>query len=342
MVLPVPFKPTQPGSSVSVLNWSETQLSLIRRTVAVDCNEAEFGMFIHTCKAVRLDPLRRQIYAFVFNKADPDKRRLTIVTGIDGYRSISARSSDYRPSDKPILIEYDSNLRNPLTNPLGIVRAEVTLYKFAHGHWHPVVADAYWEEYAPVITDQGEFTWEETDEKWPNGKPKKRKVFAADAVPVSRLDPSKNGWIKSPRNMIGKCAEAKAHRMGWPDDYAGVYLQEEVDRSHSIELTAWEMAEAGDQRDRIERIGGVKAVTIDWMDGEQLQRVPAGQFYDAAMAFIQKHMAKGEEEPGLIMQWRKRNEESLREFWAYEKDAALQLKKKLEEIEQSSTKGPLI
>lgn len=324
----------------AVLNWSDTQLSLIRRTVAQDCNEPEFGQFIHICKAVRLDPLRRQIYAFVFNKGDPEKRKLTVVTGIDGYRSISARSADYRPADKPNQIEYDDSKRDPI-NPLGIVRAEVTLYKFAHGQWHPVVGEAFWDEYAPIITTQA-FEWEETGEQWPNGKPKRRKKFVEGSEPASALDPSKGGWIKSPRTMIGKCAEAQAHRKGWPNDFGGVYLQEEVDRAHSIDLTAWEMADAGDQRDRIERIGGIKAVTIDWMDGEQLQRVPAGKFYDAAMAFIQKHMAKGEEEPGLIMQWRKRNEESLREFWAYEKDAALQLKKKLEEIEQSSTKGSLI
>lgn len=339
MVLPVPFKPQQAGSSVAVLNWSETQLSLIRRTVAADCSPPEFDQFLHICKAVRLDPLRRQIYAFVFNKADPEKRRLTVVTGIDGYRSISARSADYRPADKPTTIEYDPELRDPLTNPLGIVRAEVTLYKFAHGAWHPVVGEAYWTEFAPVIADQGEFTWEDTGEKWKDsGKPKMKKVYANDAVAVSRLDPTKTGWIKSPRNMIGKCAEAQAHRKGWPDDYAGVYLQEEVDRSHSIELTAWEMAEAGDQRDRIERIGGAKGVLIDWMDGESLQRVPAGQFYDQAMAFIKKHMKKGEEQPSEIGKWRKRNEEGLREFWAYEKDAALQLKKELEAVAEFGAK----
>ena len=49
-------------------------LDLIRKTVARDCDPPEFDQFIHICRAVRLDPLRRQIYAFVFSKDDASKR----------------------------------------------------------------------------------------------------------------------------------------------------------------------------------------------------------------------------------------------------------------------------
>jgi phage recombination protein Bet len=321
----------QPASVPAVMTWNKTQMSLIRRTVAQDCNEAEFDQFVHICKAVQLDPLRKQIYAFVFGKGDADKRRLTVVTGIDGYRSISARSGTYRPADKPPLIEYDDSKRDPLTNPLGIVRAEVTLYQFSHGQWHPVVAEAYWDEYAPIITEQ-EFDWVETGQTWPDGRPKKKKKPREGSEAISKLDPSKSGWIKSGRNMISKCAEAQAHRKGWPNDFAGTHIQEEIDRAHSIELTAWEQAEAGDQQDRLERIGPAKAISIDWMDGEPIQRVPVGKFYDAAMAFIRENMKQGEEQPSVIIQWRAKNQEGLREFWAYEKDAALQLKGELERI----------
>ena len=38
------------------------QLDLIRRTVASDTTPAEFEQFIHICRAVNLDPLRRQIF----------------------------------------------------------------------------------------------------------------------------------------------------------------------------------------------------------------------------------------------------------------------------------------
>lgn len=75
----------------------DKQLALIRRTVAKDCDAAEFDLFIHVCRAVRLDPLRRQIYAFVFGKDNPKKRQMTIVTSIGGYRSIAERTGNYRP-----------------------------------------------------------------------------------------------------------------------------------------------------------------------------------------------------------------------------------------------------
>jgi hypothetical protein len=52
----------------NVVMWEPKQLALIQRTVAKDCNPAEFDLFIHTCKQVHLDPLRKQIYAFVMHK----------------------------------------------------------------------------------------------------------------------------------------------------------------------------------------------------------------------------------------------------------------------------------
>lgn len=313
-------------------------LALIRRTVASDCNAPEFDQFVHICKHTGLDPIRRQIYCFVFSKNDADKRKMTVVTGIDGYRAISARSTDYRPADKPATIEYSADAKDPNTNPLGIVRAEVTLYKFAHGDWHAVVGEAYWDEFAPIVQDgEGGSKWEEVPGKvHPEGhkhagKPVLKRVPIGDVVP--RLDPAKTGWIKSPRNQLAKCAEAQAHRKGWPNDHAGLYVAEEIDRSHTINLTASEMADEGDRVSRLQLIGGGKAVMIDWMDGEALQRVAVGQFYDQAMAFIAGKMKPGEEEAGQVRAWAQRNKHSLQDFWAYEKDAALALKKEIERIE---------
>ena len=166
-----------------------------------------------------------------------------------------------------------------------------------------------------------------------------KKQAKPGAEPVSVLDPSKTGWVKSPRNQIAKCAEAQAHRKGWPNDHAGLYVAEEIDRSHTISLTASEMADAGDRVNRLQLIGGGKAVMIDWMDGEPLQRVPVGQFYDAAMAFIVAKMKPGEEEASQVIAWRERNKHSLQDFWAYEKDAALALKKEIEKVGASVKNG---
>jgi phage recombination protein Bet len=132
----------------AIVTWQPNQLALIKRTVAKDCNDDEFNQFIHICKTVRLDPLRRQIYAFVFNKDNPKYRQMTVVTAIGGYRAIAERTASYRPDDRAP--RYEMGEKDAKTNPLGILRCEVTVYKRAHGEWFPVVGEAFWDEYVPV------------------------------------------------------------------------------------------------------------------------------------------------------------------------------------------------
>jgi phage recombination protein Bet len=282
----------------------DKQLALIRRTVAKDCDPAEFDLFIHVCRAVRLDPLRRQIYAFVFSKDNPKKRQMTIVTSIGGYRSIAERTGNYRPGPTEVIV--DPALIDPATNPRGISHAIATIYKHAHGEWHPVTETAHWEEFAPI------------KELWENNAPTGKFV----------LDRSKDGWRRMPRVMIEKCAEAKALRRGWPDDFASLLTEEEIDRSHSLELTASEAAERGEVTARLELIGGKDALTIDWCDGSALALVPIGQLGDRVIAFVEANKA----EPLTVRAWANRNANSLREYWARDKAGAMAVKKAIEAV----------
>ena len=158
-------------------SFSSREMDLVRRTVAKDCNDPEFDVFMHICKHTGLDPLRRQIYAFVFSKDKPD-RQMVPVTAIGGFRSIAERTGNYRPDNRVPRIDYDNEAKCEKTNPLGIVRAEVSVFKYAHGDWHEAVAEAWWDEYVPIY----------------NGE----------------IDKRKTGWIKMPRIMLPKCAEAAA------------------------------------------------------------------------------------------------------------------------------------
>ena len=314
------------------------KMDLARRTVAKDCDAAEFDQFIHICNAVNLDPLRRQIYAFVFGKDDPAKRRMSVVTAIDGYRAIAERTKCYRPDEKAPRIEYSEEAKCPSKNPLGIVRAEVTVFKFSHGEWHPVTAEAYWDEYAPIIEGgEGGFEWVDTGQFYPKdhptkaGKPKRKKVPIGDVVEC--LDPLKPNWRKMGRVMIAKCAEAQALRRAWPDDFAGLEVDEEVDRRASIELTASELADEGASATRFELIGGPNCITIDWCDGEKIMREPVGTFGDKAIAYVRKN-------PAMAAEFAERNEDNLREYWAREKAGALALKREIEEAKAKAAKMP--
>lgn len=270
------------------------QLDLIRRTVAKDCDPAEFDQFVHICKAVKLDPLRRQIYAFVFNKDKPQWRQMTVVTAIGGYRSIAERTGNYRPDEDDAKIEYSDAAKDQKTNPLGIVKAIVYVWKFAHGEWHRAAGSAHWDEYVPLKD--------------------------------GAIDSKKTGWVKMPRIMIAKCAEAAALRKAWPDDFAGLEIEEEVDR-RSIDLTATEIADEAAREQRVARLGG-PGVLVDWCDGEPLQHVPNGKFVDAFLAFSMQH----KDDPERVALWGKRNAAAINQFWTTDKNGALEVKRILEGI----------
>jgi phage recombination protein Bet len=307
---------------VPILNFSAQQLSLVRKTAAKDSNDVEFNQFIEFCRMARLNPIKRQCYLFIYNKANPTKRQPVIVTAIDGLRSIADRTGNYRPDEKAPRFTYDDKLKGEL-NPLGLVKAEVSVFKFAHGAWFASPGEARWEEFAPIR------------DKWGDGEDGKRHKTGK-----REIDPTKEGWTRMPHLMLAKCAEAQALRRAWPEDLGGIYGEEEVDRMKTIELTATEIADEADRTDRLDKIGGPNAIMIDWMDGEPLERVPVGQFFDQAMAFIKEHTKPGSEEASEVLKWRERNRHGLQEFWAHEKDAALALKKRLEEVE-ATIKAPV-
>lgn len=296
--------------SMAPATYDAKALALIKRTVAADCNDDEFSIFIHMARMLRLDPLRRQIYAFVFSKDKPDKRRMSIITAIDGFRAIAERTGNYRPDEEEPTYQEDESKKGP-NNPAGLVKATVRVHKYSHGQWHKVTASARWDEYAPV---KEEWAYDpEQNKRAPTGK------FI--------LDTSGN-WGKMPYLMLAKVAEALALRKAWPDDFANVYADEEIDRSRVIDATPAELAAQGEADTRMERIGG-PGLTVDWLvERAPLDHVPVGQFADRAMAFLRENS----EEPSQILMWQTRNRHVLREFWAHQKADALALNKEIERL----------
>lgn len=161
---------------------SGQQLQLIRRTIANDCNDAEFDLFMAAARAAGLDPFRKQISPLVFNKKNSDKRRMSIITTIDGLRVIAARSGRYRPDEEEPDFTFDPEEKGP-TNPLGLVKAKVRIFIDDK----PVTGVAYWSEFAPISEE-----WKESEDgrRRPTGK--------------MVLDTGCN-WGRMPRVMLAKC-----------------------------------------------------------------------------------------------------------------------------------------
>lgn len=307
----------QTPSPLRPRDYDPAQLGLIRRTVAADTTPDEFNMFIEIAKRAGLDPFRRQLYCVVYNKDDDKKRKVSFITGIDGFRAVAARNGDYRPDDAEPEFTIDEARKNP-SNPAGLVKAVVKAFKRHGTEWHPVVGVAYWTEFAPMKLD--DFEWVDTGEKWPDtGKPKKKKVPKEGASPV----PS-GKWADMPFVMLAKCAEAQALRKGWPEDLSGIYSPEEMERP-MLDVTPTEAIAQHEQEQRMIRIGASNTVPILWEAGKPIEAVPVGELADRVLALL-----KTAESPTQVEVWRDANQVGLNQFWALHKSDALELKKAIE------------
>jgi phage recombination protein Bet len=307
-------------SSTALRDYNPSQLALIQRTVAADTTRDEFDMFIQICRNAGLDPFRKQLYCVVYNKDNADKRKVSFITGIDGFRAIAQRNGDYRPDDDEPQFTTDATLESA-SNPRGLVKAVVKAFKRYGSEWHPVVGVAYWSEFAPMKQDaEGGYDWVDTGEVWADsGKPKKKKVPRGEVKEV----PS-GKWADMPFVMLAKCAEAQALRKGWPEDLSAIYSPEEMERP-MLDVTPTEAIQQHEAEERMRRIGATNAITILWRAGEALEAVPVGEFADRVLAFL-----KAAESPTQVRVWRDANSIGLREFWAKHASDALALKRAIE------------
>ena len=290
--------------------YSGRQLALIRQTVAADCNSSEFDLFVTVARNAGLDPFRKQISALVFNKNKPDKRRMAIVTTIDGLRVIAARSGRYRPDEDEPDFEYAPDLKGP-TNPLGLVKARVKIHVAdpqKAGGWKPVTGVAYWDEFAPISDE-----WVEDDATG------RRKRSGAKV-----LDTGGN-WGRMPRLMLAKCAEAQALRKAFPEDLSSLYEAAEFDQAQVIDLTPSEMVDQALTEDRLAKVGGNMGILFQLFPNAPLESVPIGKLGDKIIETI------GEFSTIEQMRWfESANTQPLREYWARLPTEALEIKKKIE------------
>jgi phage recombination protein Bet len=308
--------------------FSGAQLNLIRGTVAKDCSPLEFDLFITIAQRAGLDPLRRQISAIVFDKSDPDRRRMSVITNIDGLRAIAARTGRYRPDEGEPQFELDPDQKAP-ANPAGLVKAALRIYVAdprPDGGWKPVAGVAYWDEFAPVIeTSAGGYDWVETGERWPDtGRPKMRKVARAGEI-QRRLEPS-SPWARMPRVMLAKCAEAQALRRAFPECLSALYEAAELDQAQANPLTPSQQAGAFETGERLGRIGAANGVLFQLAPDRPLDCIPLGQVADRVIETI-----RGYDCLERLDWFEGANRQPLREFWARAPGDALELKRCLEQ-----------
>ena len=150
-------------------------LNTVRSVLAPDLTAEELKLFAIVSSRSGLDPFAKQIYAV------KRQGRVTFQTGIDGYRSIAARTGLYDGQDEP---EYGPVCACGDKRPEGHPES-ATVRVYRKGVGRAFEATALWHEYKP---EQGQ-----------SGR--------QDAM-----------WVRMPRVMIAKVAEALALRKAFPYD----------------------------------------------------------------------------------------------------------------------------
>ena len=137
-------------NSNTITEFTKEQIDLIKSTIAIGATDLELKLFIEICKSRKLDPFSNQIYFIkrkVWNKnKNAYDEKATIQTGIDGYRTIAARSGQYAGNDDYV---FDKEV-----SP---TKATATVYRLVAGIRCPFVATARWEQYYPG--DKQGFQW---------------------------------------------------------------------------------------------------------------------------------------------------------------------------------------
>lgn len=124
-------------SNLAVIDqkFSQQHVDIIRKSVCPDLNAGEFEAFIMVAQRRGLDPLLNQIHAV------KRQGRVTYQVGIDGFRLVASRTSEYAGMDAP-KFTFGSNPKQPEA-------CEITVYRIVRGQRVGFSASAYWDEFCP-------------------------------------------------------------------------------------------------------------------------------------------------------------------------------------------------
>ena len=122
---------------------------LIKRTIAKGATDDELQLFILMAARKGLDPFGNEIY-FTKHRNKDGSEKMTVITGIGGYRKIADRTGKYAGNDEPV---FDKEDPRPS-------KATVTVWKLVGGVRCPFTATARWKEYYPGDTKG--FKWNQS------------------------------------------------------------------------------------------------------------------------------------------------------------------------------------
>lgn len=185
--------------------FTEEQIEVIKRSIAPKASDDELKLFLAICQRTGLDPFTRQIYSIRRRTYNQDTRQYeeqsVTQIGIDGARLIAERSGKYEGQEGPYWCGPDGAWFDVWLKKEPPVAAKVLIYK--RGARVPTTGIAHWSEYCQTTKD---------------GKP-------------TRF------WSDMPAAQLAKCAESNGLRRAFPQELAGVHVEDDAEAGDYIETT---------------------------------------------------------------------------------------------------------
>jgi phage recombination protein Bet len=185
--------------------------------IPFDTPPAMLEVFAHACKQHNLSPFKKEIYLVKYNSNQGAQYHN--IVGIDGFRIKAARTGQQGGIDDPRYNvqangAYETAAQVKTSGKLP-VSCTITVYRLISGQRCPFTATVIFDEYYPAV---------------------------AAAHGGGKQSFSKAATM--PFNMIAKCAEAKALKMAFSDELAGLHIEEEAAAFEDTTIAAAEIKPA--------------------------------------------------------------------------------------------------